>query len=89
MIVVMMGVEDVRQPPAEPVERRQHRRGDRRIDRGAGRRRLVAQQIDVVVPQHRDLLDLQVRPSSPASLSGAPAAPPLVRETIIAAPALR
>ena len=60
MVVVVMGVEDMGELQAEAVERGRHRRRHRGIDRGHGPAFGLAQQVDVIVPQHRDLADFQL-----------------------------
>ena len=54
VVVMVMGVENVRQPPAETIERRENRPGEGRIDRRAGAADGIARQIHIIVPQHRD-----------------------------------
>ena len=53
VIAVMVGVEDMGQPPAAAAQRFQHRLGDCRIDRRGFAAVGVVQQVDVVVVENR------------------------------------
>ena len=59
MVMMMMGVEDQRQRPAETVQGFQNRAGDRRIHRGAGARLGIARQVDVIVRKDRNLMNFE------------------------------
>ena len=60
MIAVVMGVEDMGQPPAQRLQALDHRLGHGRIDYRDVAGGAVAHQIDVVVLEDGDLLDVDL-----------------------------
>ena len=59
VVVVVMGVEDVGDAPAQPFGLGQDRLRHRRIDHAGGTGLGLVQQVDVVVLEDGDLMDLE------------------------------